>query len=262
MAHAALESALADGGRAFGGWITQNWEAAVGAMDRAGYDFIGFDCQHGTLSETDAAHLVRRMGSARPATIVRVSSNSLMAIGKVLDAGADGVIVPLVNNADEARAAVAACVYPPDGMRSFGPNRPGMPFTTAELGGRVSCFVMIETLEGLGNADEICAVPGVAGIVIGPADLSISLGMDPLQGFASDQIFDALSQVRAACEKHGIVLGIFAGGAASVAKWTGQGARLLIIGSDMGLLSQAAAADNALARSEAAPAATATPYAT
>lgn len=252
MGHEALVAALANGGCAFGGWVTLNSEAMSGVMDRAGYDFVGFDCQHGTLSEADAAHMVRRMAGVRPATIVRVSANNLGLIGKVLDAGADGVIVPLINNAVEARQAVASCHYPPTGSRSFGPNRPGMPTTVPELEAKVSCYVMIETREGLANAAEICAVPGVAGIVIGPADMSIALGLTPVEGFTTEQIFEALAIVRAACEANGITLGIFAGGAAMVPKWYGQGARLMIIGSDLGMLSQAANADMAQAKAHVA----------
>ena len=248
MANQTLKAALDSGSHVFGAWVSMNAERVVEVLDEAGYNFVGLDCQHGALTEGDAVTLLRRMTSARTPTIVRVSANAAALIGKVLDAGADGVIVPMVSTVEEARMAVAACRYPPDGVRSFGPIRPGLPKSTDELAGRVSCFVMIETREGVENADAICAVPGLAGIIVGPADLSIGLGLDPLKGLTTDQLFPTLSRIRAACEKHGVAFGIFAGSAASVGKWTAQGFRLLVISSDVGLIGTGAADALALAR--------------
>ncbi len=241
MTDQTLNAALASGSHVFGAWVTMNAERVVEVFDDAGYDFVGLDCQHGALTEGDAVTLLRRMTSARTPTVVRVSANAAPLIGKVLDAGADGVIVPMVSTAEEAGTAVAACRYPPGGVRSFGPMRPGLPRSPDELAGRVSCFVMIETGEGVDNAAAICAVPGLAGIVVGPADLSIGLGLDPMKGATTDQLLPTLSGIRAACEQHGVTFGIFAGSAASVGKWTAQGFRLLVISSDVGLLGTGAA---------------------
>lgn len=243
MPHANLTRALADDGCALGAWVSLDAEGVPQLLDRAGYDFIGFDCQHGTLSETDAARHVRRMQHADAALLVRVSANQPALIGRVLDAGADGVVVPLVSTADEARLAVRACQYPPHGVRSFGPNRADLPMQPDALAARVSCFVMIETGEGLENADEICAVPGLSGIVIGPGDLSIGLGMAPMGGFTTNQLDEPLSRIHAACEKNGIVLGAFVGSLTRASSWIDRGVRLLIGSSDLGLLAEAAARD-------------------
>jgi 4-hydroxy-2-oxoheptanedioate aldolase len=247
MAHAALERAWSVARPAFGGWVTINAEAVVGAIERAGYDFVGFDCQHGAINETDAAVMIRRLGGASAATIVRVSENSMTLIGRVLDAGADAIIVPLVNNAEEAARAVAACRYPPRGARSFGPSRPGLPLIPADLEARASCFVMIETAAGIANVDAICAVPGVAGVVIGPADLSISMGLDPHAAFSSDQIHGAVELVRAACERNQIVLGIFSISGADAARWAKRGCRLIVVGGDLAALTRTLVGELAVA---------------
>jgi 4-hydroxy-2-oxoheptanedioate aldolase len=236
VAHPALEQAWSTGRVAFGGWVITSSEASVFAMERAGFDFVGIDCQHGAMSETDAATVLRRMTDARCAVLVRVSENSPAPIGRVLDAGADGIIVPFVNDAEEAERAVAACRYPPRGVRSFGPSRPGLPLSTMELEARVSCFVMVETSDGIANAKDICAVPGVSGVVVGPADLSIALGLEPRKGFTTDQIFGPVKTLRDACDERGIVLGVFSGGSSS--KWVEQGCRLIVVGSDLSLLTK------------------------
>ena len=155
---------------------------------RLGYDYVGIDTQHSAVSEAQAAVLVRRLVAAPFGVIVRVSKNDPALIGRLLDAGADGIIVPMVSTAEEARAAVSACRYPPDGVRSFGPFRGDLGLDLAALQQRVSLFVMIETSQGLDNVRDICAVPGIEGVYIGPADLSIGLGLDPMLAFSTDQL--------------------------------------------------------------------------
>jgi 4-hydroxy-2-oxoheptanedioate aldolase len=243
-----LRSKLERGGQVLGVCMTMRSESVLEVLAGAGYDCVVLDCQHGALFEADAVAFLRRFAAVGTDILVRVSSNSPALIGKVLDAGADGVIVPLVDTAAEARAAVAACRYRPAGDRSFGPIRGDLPRTPGELEERASCFVMIESAEGVENAAEIAAVRGVDGVVVGPADLSISLGLDPIEGFTTDQIFEPLAKVRAACEHVGIATGIFAADATDVPKWTWQGVRMVIAGSDLGLLGSAAAAAVATGR--------------
>jgi 2-keto-3-deoxy-L-rhamnonate aldolase RhmA len=246
--HPALESAWAEGRPAYASWVTIDSDTVVRAVEQTGYDCVGLDCQHGEISEQEAARLLRRMHGFRCATVVRVSENSAAAIGRVLDAGADAVIVPMVNNADEARKAVAACRYAPAGVRSFGPSRLGMPRLPKELEDRAACFVMIESSDGLDNAESICAVPGVAGVVIGPADLSIALGLDPAKAFTTDQIHPAVDVIRAACEHNEIVLGFFAAGGQSAAEWAERGCRLIVVGGVLNALTKTLAAELSIAR--------------
>jgi 4-hydroxy-2-oxoheptanedioate aldolase len=243
MTHSSLKAAWAQGGAALGGWVSSSLEFSLDLFRRADYDYIGIDCQHTCYSEAQVAAAVQRVAPDGPAIVVRVSKNDAALIGRLCDAGADGVIVPMVNSADEARAAVAATRYPPSGVRSFGPNRPDLRGRSlTELAERVSVFAMIETAEGLKNVDEITAVDGLTGIYVGPADLSIGLGLEPMKAFTTDQLVEPVSRIRKACENNGVILGMHQANAATSITWIGRGVRFATIGSDAGLFQTAASA--------------------
>jgi 2-keto-3-deoxy-L-rhamnonate aldolase RhmA len=242
MTHGSLEAAWADGGAALGGWVS-NLEFSPDLYRRAEYDYIGIDCQHTVLSEAQVAATIVKMAPGGPAVVVRVSKNDSALIGKLCDAGADGIIVPMVNNAEEAAAAVAATRYPPRGVRSFGPHGPALRGQNlTQLGDRVSVFAMVETSDGLKNVDQIAAVEGLAGIYVGPADLSIGLGLDPMQAFSSDQLVEPVGQIRKACENSGIILGMHQANAATSITWVKRGVRFATISNDAGLFATAAGA--------------------
>lgn len=207
MAHAAFERRWAEKQPAYGGWLTENSTAALDAYAQAGFDYVGIDCQHALLDETEVARIIDRLRDAPFAVLARPSHNAAAPIGKLLDAGADGVIIPGVNTRAEAEAAISACRYPPRGTRSLGPIRAGLGRLPEEIEARALCFLMIETKEGMANLDAIASVPGLAGIYVGPADLSIGLGMDPAGAFASDQLAGIFTQIRTACDVHGLKLG-------------------------------------------------------
>ena len=141
---------------------------------------------------------------------MRVPSLDSELIGKVLDAGAHGLVVPMVESAAEAARAVCACRYFPEGRRSIGSSR-GM-YTLGnrpELVNRqVICLVMIETATGVRNVEEICAVPGVDGVYLGPGDLAITLGLQPTLISQPGEHADSIERVRAVCDAQGIVAGI------------------------------------------------------
>jgi 2-keto-3-deoxy-L-rhamnonate aldolase RhmA len=215
---------------------------------RLGYDYVGIDTQHTPVSDAQAAVLVRRLVNAPYAVIVRVSKNDAAFIGRLLDAGADGVIVPMVSTAADAEAAVSACHYPPQGVRSFGPFRSDLGFDLTALQDRVSCFVMIETAEGLENIRAICSVPGLGGVYIGPADLSIGLGLDPMLAFSSDQLAKPVEAIRAACDEFGLVMGSHSLNATDARRWVGRGAQFVSLGADSVMLSTIAAQELETAR--------------
>lgn len=243
MTHRSLEAAWAQGGAALGGWVSSSLEFSLDLFRRAEYDYIAIDCQHSVYSEAQVAATVVRLVPGGPAIVVRVSKNDPALIGKLCDAGADGIIVPMVNSAGEAAAAVAATHYPPRGVRSFGPHGPGLRGTSlTELGERVSVFAMIETSEGLKNVEEITAVDGLTGIYVGPSDLSIGLGLDPMQAFTTDQLVEPVGQIRKACENSGVILGMHQVNAATSITWIGRGVRFATIAPDAGLFLAAAGA--------------------
>ncbi len=248
MPHASLVARWSKGEAALGGWATSDSETVISMFGRLGYDYVGIDTQHTTVTEAQAAVMIRRFPDAPFAIIVRVSKNDPAFIGRVCDAGVDGIIVPMVSTPEEAAAAVAACRYPPEGVRSFGPMRSDLGLDLAKLGDRVSCFVMIETADGLKNVRDICAVPGLGGIYIGPADLSIGLGLDPMQAFAGDQLREPVAAIKEACDASGVVMGSHSLGGADAARWVGRGARLVSLGAESVMLATMATQELATAR--------------
>jgi 4-hydroxy-2-oxoheptanedioate aldolase len=243
MSHSALSKAWSSNRAALGPWITTDSEWSVETLAHSGFDFVVIDCQHSLLDEVAAGQLLKGLANAPAAAIVRVSRNEPGRIGRVLDAGADAVIVPLVNNADEAAAAVAACRYSPNGVRSFGPFRAGLGFDVKALQERVDCFVMIETSKAVERAGEICAVPGVAGVFIGPADLGVDMGFPANSAFSEKppaRLADAIEKVLKATKTAGIVAGRPAASVADAARAAAAGFRLLTLGADRSLLRERA----------------------
>ena len=206
-----LQQALARGKPVWGGWITGPTSIGPEEFFRAGYDYIGFDAQHGYLDDADIATVLRRLEHLPIGTAVRLPSADPAPIGRVLDAGADAIIVAMIESADEAAAAVAATRYPPAGVRSFGPLRASLGYDTAALESRVSVFAMIETAAALGDLNEICAVPGLSGVYVGPADLAISLGADVTKAISHPAVRDAITDIQRAAASAGLVPGIHAG---------------------------------------------------
>lgn len=209
--------------------------------------YMVVDMQHGLIDYSDVRHMFQAMQRSTATPLIRVPWNEPGIIGKVLDAGAMGVIIPMVNSADEAAQAVRSCFYQPKGSRSHGPVRAGVALGegyASEANDQVACIPMIETVEAIENIDEILAVPGVNAIYIGPADLSRTLGLPPL-GDHDDPIFtDALDTILAACRKAGVAAGIHAN-PAIVQKRLDQGFQMVTATSD--LLAVMAGAKAALA---------------
>jgi 4-hydroxy-2-oxoheptanedioate aldolase len=194
----------------WGGWITGPTLIGPEEFARAGYDYVGFDAQHGYLDDADIAGILRRLEHVPIATAVRLPNADAAAIGRVLDAGADAVIIAMIESADEAAAAVAATRYQPAGVRSFGPLRASLGHDSAALEARVSVFAMIETAAALGNLNEICAVDGLAGIYVGPADLALSLGVEAVGALRDPAVLEAIGRIQLAAAEAGIVAGIHA----------------------------------------------------
>jgi 4-hydroxy-2-oxoheptanedioate aldolase len=243
MSHSALSKAWSEGRSALGPWITTDSEWSIETLANSGFDFVVIDCQHSLLDEVTASNLLKGLANASAAGIVRVSRNEPARIGRVLDAGADGVIVPLVNSAQEAADAVAACRYSPQGVRSFGPFRAGLGFDVKALEERVSCFVMIETSKAVERAAEICAVPGVAGIFIGPADLAVDMGLPAGSAFSENPppaLAEAIGKVVKATQAAGIVAGRPAASVADATRAAAAGFRLLTLSADRALLRERA----------------------
>ncbi|WP_052238484.1 HpcH/HpaI aldolase family protein [Mycolicibacterium setense] len=206
-----LQLALATHAQVWGGWVVGPTILGPEEFAAAGYHYVGFDVQHGYLDDADVALLLRRLEHVPIATAVRLPSADPAPIGRVLDAGADAVIIAMVESAEQAAAAVAATRYAPAGVRSFGPLRASLGHDTAELEDRVSVFAMIETARGLAAAEEICAVPGLTGIYVGPADLAISMGYRLADAWTQPEVRAAMVAIQSAAHGAGLIAGIHAG---------------------------------------------------
>ena len=237
-----LAAALAANRQVWGGWVVGPTAAGPQTFAQTGYDYVGFDIQHGYLSDADVAVLLRGLEHVGIGTVVRMASPAAAPIGRVLDAGADGVIVPMVENARQAAEAVAATRYAPRGVRSFGPLRADLGVDPAALQARVSVFAMIETAAGATAIDEICAVDGLTGIYIGPADLAISQGYAPDQAWNEPRVRDTMTAIHHAATAAGLVSGVHAGSGSYGKRLAEKGFRMITLASESQALRRGAAA--------------------
>jgi 2-keto-3-deoxy-L-rhamnonate aldolase RhmA len=235
---------------AYGGWITGPSFLGGNTFLRAGYEYLGIDCQHSYLHEAEAARIVSDLQYADLATVVRVSTLSVPLIGRLLDAGTDAVIVPMINTADEASLAVSATQYPPHGVRSFGPVNPALGLDPSQIAACGRVFAMIETAEAMRNLEAICHTPGLTGVYVGPADLALGLG-DP--GIATTPaVLEAIERIVKTASAAGIVAGIHAGSGTSARQYSELGYRLITLRSESQILLAGAKDDLAIARSDTA----------
>jgi len=248
-----LQRALARGKPVWGGWITGPTSIGPEEFARAGYDYVGFDAQHGYLDDADIANILRRLEHVPIGTAVRLPSVDPAPIGRVLDAGADAIIVAMIESAEQAAAAVAATRYRPAGVRSFGPLRASLGYDTAALESRVSVFAMIETAAALTDVDEICSVPGLSGIYVGPADLAISMGVDVTKAATHPAVRDAIVDIERAASAAGLVPGIHAGDGNVGHVMAQLGFRMITLASESQALRRGAAAGLKEATAQDAP---------
>jgi 4-hydroxy-2-oxoheptanedioate aldolase len=251
-ASGSTRAALRSGDLLFGAWLQLPSPLVAEALGGLGFDWIGIDTQHGLIGYTELRSMLQALSISSTPAIVRVSANDAAEIGRALDAGAGGVIVPLVETAEAAAAAVAACRYAPEGRRSWGPIRPVMadPAHGPRDGdAQVACVVMIETRRGVENADEITAVPGVDGVLIGPSDLAVSLGRDPTPLLSDEDSAPYVRRVVEACRSRDIAVGGLAPTPGHVADFAEVGCRFIAVYRDIQGMTGAAAGALRSARS-------------
>ncbi len=241
MTSSRLQEVLAAKERIWGGWVVGPTVIGPEEFASAGYDYVGFDVQHGYLDDADVALMLRRLEHVPIATAVRVPSTDPAAIGRVLDAGADAVVIAMIESAEQAAAAVAATRYPPAGVRSFGPLRASLGLDPAAIQARASVFAMVETATGLSALDEICAVPGLSGVYVGPADLAISMGYGPAEAWTNPTVRDAMARIGATVSAAGLVAGIHAGSGQRGKAMIQLGFRLITLASESQALRRGAA---------------------
>ena len=200
---------------AYGGWLSIPSSLSAELMANEDFDYVCIDMQHGAIDYQLALTMLQAISTTPTMPFVRVPWNDPGIIMKMLDAGAMGVIIPMVNSVEEAQTAVGACRYHPAGNRSFGPLRATMYAGAdyfAHANDEVACIPMIETEQAVESLDDILAVDGIDAVYVGPADLSITLGQPP--AMANDGRFEeARLRIAEACKQHGVVAGIHASAA-------------------------------------------------
>jgi len=219
----------------YGIWVNLPDLHLAETIARSGVDWMCFDLQHGLMDYGDLLRLMPAVAGTSITVFVRVSSNSAADIGRVLDAGADGVIVPMVNTAKDAADAVSACRYPPQGLRSCGPMRSAMLEGMSYLGTaneRILCLAMIETQEGMSQVADIAATPGLDGLFVGPMDLCFGLGIAP-GDFGNEKFTRAIADILSACKGNDIFAGMFGYAPELARSSVEQGFHFASIGSDI-----------------------------
>jgi 4-hydroxy-2-oxoheptanedioate aldolase len=230
---------------AFGGWLSIPSAFSAEMLAHQNLDWLCVDMQHGLIDYDTALAMLQAISTTSTTPIVRVPWNDQAIIMKMLDAGAYGVIVPMVNSRAEAETAAAACRYPPQGIRSFGPIRAvyyaGLDYFVY-ANQEVCCIPQIETATAVDNLDEILSVPGVDAVYIGPMDLSISLGLPPQMDSEVPAYAEARQRILEACQRHNVAPGIHTS-ALNAPKRAAEGFRMVLATSDSGALTRAVAED-------------------
>ncbi len=227
---------------AVGTLITLDAPEVSELLSSCGFDWLFIDMEHGALTVSAAQRHIQAIRGDCSA-LVRVPENSAVWIKRVLDTGCDGIIVPMVNSADEARRAVAAAKYPPLGARSAGIARAhgyGLSFGeyVASANQRIAVIIQIEHIQAVNNLDEILQVSGIDAILIGPYDLSAS--MNRLGEVTSEPVQAAIGQVKEKSRSKSIPLGIFVLNPQAAQKEIQDGCQFIAVGTDTVFLANAA----------------------
>ncbi len=234
-----LRALWAAGKPVYNAWINfaYSWSAEI--MAHAGLDSLTVDMQHGMADFGALIPILQAIGTRNVPTLVRVAWNEPGLIAQILDAGAYGVICPMVNTRAQAESFVAACRYPPVGNRSYGPARARLLYG-AEYAARANTFAltfaMIETVEAVTNMDAIMSTPGLDGIYIGPADLSVSHGKPPATDLTDPDMLAVVDRIVAAAHRHGIIAGIHTATPEHALKMAAKGFRFVTATADNLLL--------------------------
>jgi 4-hydroxy-2-oxoheptanedioate aldolase len=241
----AFKHAIREGRPQIGLWSSLSSNYSVEVIAGAGFDWILLDCEH---SPNDLESLLTQLQAAAPysaAPIVRVPWNDMVTIKRVLDIGAQSLLIPYVCSVDEARAAVAATRYPPAGVRGVAGT------TRASRFGRVKDYalqaheeicvlVQVETNEALDRLEDICAVDGVDGVFIGPADLHASLGMPGETN--NPKVVPLIEEAMRRIRKCGKAPGVLTAVDADIRRYLAAGALFCAVGADVGILARGAEA--------------------
>ena len=241
-----LKEIFKSGKAAVNGWLQIPNSFTAELMANQNWDSLTLDMQHGMIDYNSAVGMLQAISTTEVVPMARVNWNEPGQIMKILDAGAYGIICPMVSNKKEANNFVKACMYPPDGYRSYGPIR-GLVYGGTDYADKANAellkFAMIETKESLENLDEIMKTPGLDGIYIGPADLSLAIGQKPsFDKPEGDPVYEEIMKILEHAKKNNIIAGIQNGQPEYAEKMIKKGFQLVTIGSDQRYMTAASKA--------------------
>lgn len=243
---------MLSGGLALGVSVTVPDPFVTEVVGAAGFDFVLIDTEHSPIATDQLQMMLIALRSSESTVLVRPVANDPALIKQILDLGAEGLVVPEVDDAASCAAAIAAARYPPLGRRGFGPRRAarlegGRPAYLARANEEVAVLVMIESAAAVAGIDAILKTPGLDGIMVGPADLAVTMGY--LGNLGHPDVHDAIVNVRDACQRHSVPFGIFAATEQAAREWGAAGAGFMTVGADTQFLDQGIAKSRALAQS-------------
>ena len=234
-----LRTLWRDDRAAVNGWLAVPNSFSAEVMAHQGWDTLTIDLQHGVIDYQAMVTMLQAISTTPTVPIVRVPWLEPGIIMKTLDAGAYGVICPMVNTADEARRLVSYCRYAPRGTRSFGPVRAAM-YGGADYAeaanDTVVVFAMVETAMALDHLDEILSVEGLDAIYVGPSDLSLALGCRPVFDDVDPRVEQAIDHIVDRARAHGVRAGIHNGRPDVARARVAKGYRFVTLGSDARIL--------------------------
>ena len=239
-----LKRLWAESQAAVNGWCAVPSSFSAEIMAHQGWDSLTIDLQHGLVDYQAAIPMLQAISTTDTVPMVRVPWRDSGILMKMLDAGAYGVICPMISSGEEAERLVAACRYPPLGGRSFGPIRASLYAGAdypAHANNTVAVFAMIETRQALDNLDDIVAVEGLDGLYIGPSDLSSALGYKPGFDRTEPELVEAIDLVLAKTKERNLVAGIHNGSVAYARSMIEKGFQLVTVGSDARFIAAGAA---------------------
>jgi 4-hydroxy-2-oxoheptanedioate aldolase len=240
-----VKAIWAAGGVVVNGWLGIPSPVSAENMAQAGWDSLVVDLQHGLVDYSAAVPMLQAISTTDVVPMARVPWNLPDTMQKLLDAGAYGIVCPMINTRQECEAFIGNCRYAPKGNRSFGPVRANWyagPDYWKHANDTVITFAMVETQKALNNLDEILTTPGLDAIYVGPSDLGLSLIGLPMADPGDPTVKEAIRTIATAARRHGIAAGIHCASPAYAREMIGLGYRLVTIGNDNTLL-------NAMARS-------------
>ena len=236
-----VKQRLKQGEPSIGTWLSLPSPEAAEQVAQLPFDWLVIDSEHNPQDIRTLSLMFMAMSRAGIAPMVRIPWNSPENFKRVLDAGAWGIVVPMVNTREEAEQAVRATRYYPEGNRSVGGGRHAISFDTSgaeyykNANDQILLVAQIEHIDGVNNADEILSTPGIDACFIGPNDLAASMGLGLGVSLESDEprLVEAIMHIRDTCKKYGVATGIHTSGAEAVNLRIGQGFQFCAMASEL-----------------------------